>query len=362
MEWIEQNIDAYRIVAEILNELRGELRHGLESVHGRDWPRAGVPRATLERLIERKEREKSIDWYETEYQELTDYAGFEDLLELLEHNPQLLSEVRKLAPSTALLHARFLELEVMRSKLGLARPISENELSFLGTFHLRFRKALEAQRGTPPPPVAAAAEPRAVVEAAPTPAAKAAAATPVATVEIEEPPAAAEPEAAGVSHPGASPVTRPQVSSAPPAAQSQWPGAQPGGDAHPVASAEVAPPPVVPPPPERPAIDVALEGSDNRIIFRELYREVMEIAESLWTTDAPIQPRIWDKVRVSTWYEQNFSKRGLKPLSDFYEVVGQVWDRIRDNISRDELQEFLRRSNFAQLLLALRDMFQKNQL
>lgn len=347
MDEVEQNIDAYRIVFEILNEMRSMLRHELERVHGRDWPRAGLPRQVLERLIERKEKEKSIDWYETEYQELTDFAGFEDLLHILEHNPTLLGEVRKLAPSPALLHARFLELEVMCSKLGLARPISENELSFLGTFHVRFRKALEARQAAP--------------EADATPAPGTRAEAPAVedrgegvgvAVEIEEP-VDADPPPAAPTRP-----TPPPVAQVVPPADAAAPET-----VRPAASERLAPPNATPPPAGQPsAIDRALENNDHRAIFRELYREVMELAEGLWTTDVPGISRVWDKVRVSEWYELNFTRRGLKPLSDFYEVLSQVWERMQQGMARDELQEFLKRSNFAQLLLSLRDMFQKNQV
>jgi len=349
MDEVEQNIDAYRIVFEILNEMRSMLRHELERVHGKDWPRAGLPRQVLERLIERKEKEKSIDWYETEYQELTDFAGFEDLLHILEHNPTLLGEVRKLAPSPALLHARFLELEVMCSKLGLARPISENELSFLGTFHLRFRKALEARRAAPAEdtdPVAAVSPPAPAVENR--------AEGTDAAVEIVEPVDVVTPPADSPTKPAPPPVA--QVT--PPVA------AGTAGASGPTASERVAPPAAVPAPPagQLAVIDTALENNDHRTIFRELYREVMELAEGLWTTDVPGTPRVWDKVRVSEWYELNFTRRGLKPLSDFYEVLSQVWEKMHQGMARDELQEFLKRSNFAQLLLSLRDMFQKNQV
>jgi hypothetical protein len=155
MEWLEQNIDAYRIVSEILGELRLAVRQRLEQIHGEEWYKKGLPEGVFKRLIASKEREKSIDWYEGQYQEIMDYAVFADLLEILEHSPDLFPSFTSLAPSTALLNARFLELDVMRAKLGRARPISETELSFLGTFHLRFRKAAqEAKEETfdvPPP-------------------------------------------------------------------------------------------------------------------------------------------------------------------------------------------------------------------
>ena len=143
MEWLEQNIDAYRIVSEILGQLRIAIREGLERLYGDEWYRDGLPEEVFERLVAAKEREKSIDWYEGQYQQFMDYATFPDLIQILEQNAEHFRGFVALAPSPALLHARFLELDVMRSKLGRARPISESELSFLGTFHLRFRKAME---------------------------------------------------------------------------------------------------------------------------------------------------------------------------------------------------------------------------
>ena len=91
MEWLEQNIDAYRIVSEILGELRLAVRERLEKIHGDEWYKKGLPEAVFERLIASKEREKSIDWYEGQYQEIMDYAVFADLIEILEDSLDLIS-------------------------------------------------------------------------------------------------------------------------------------------------------------------------------------------------------------------------------------------------------------------------------
>jgi len=157
VEWLEQNLDAYRIIAEILKDLREVLRTELEQRHGKQWYQVGLPDGLLDRLVEIKEKEKAIDWYESEYQQIMSYAVFPDLLQILERNSDQFPHIMHLAPTTALLHARFLELEVMRSKLGRARPISETELAFLGTFHLRFRKAIDDFRSSTPAERAATA-------------------------------------------------------------------------------------------------------------------------------------------------------------------------------------------------------------
>jgi hypothetical protein len=377
MQWIEQNIDAYRIVGEILNTLRTTMRKELEVIHGRDWHRVGVQREIIDRLIERKEQEKAIDWHETEYQELIDYASFTDLLQMLENNPEILPQVARLAPSTALLHARLLELEVMRTKLGMCRPISETELSFLGTFHLRFRQAMEGGSDRTPPP-------RPAPEPTPEPELDSAKTTMVETAsEPEQEAQADEPEEAGSTgeDPGTQPIevarprpplreaSKPAADEAAAPAEASTAKTQP--ETEPETEAEAKTETEAEPKPDTrtksrltgpAALEAALEEQDHRVILRQLYKEVMTIAEGMWSNDTPPLPMVWEKVRVSEWYESNFSSCGLKPLSDFYDVISQIQDRSRDGMTRDQLQQFLKESNFAQLLLALRDMFQKNQI
>ena len=79
MEWIQLNLDAYRIVAEILHDLRVAVRKDLEHLHGNEWFRLGMSQEILNRLIDRKERENAIDWHDREYQELLDFMEFGDL-------------------------------------------------------------------------------------------------------------------------------------------------------------------------------------------------------------------------------------------------------------------------------------------
>jgi hypothetical protein len=346
MDWLEQNLDAYRIIAEILEDLRGILRLRLEQIYGSEWYKVGLPDGLLAQLIERKEQEKAIDWYESEYQQIMNYALFPDLLAVLEHNAQTLPQILRLAPTPSLLQARFLELEVMRAKLGRARPISETELSFLGTFHLRFRKAIEEHRSQ----TAASAPPPA--KPAPPP----------------PPPPPVEPARSATA--GAPPEPPPERPAPPP------PRPAPAQPAQPSPTARAA---TLTPPPAAPAVepevvevteaahqdlglDAALEGNHHQVVLRELYREVTSIAEGIWTKDIPPAARVWDRVSVSSWYSENFSGLGLRPLSDFYDIIAKVDHQMRTGVSRDELQRFLKEVNFAQTLLALRDMFQRNAI
>jgi hypothetical protein len=380
MEWLEQNIDAYRIVSEILGELRLAVRQRLEQIHGEEWYKKGLPEGVFKRLIASKEREKSIDWYEGQYQEIMDYAVFADLLEILEHSPDLFPSFTSLAPSTALLNARFLELDVMRAKLGRARPISETELSFLGTFHLRFRKAAqEAKEETfdvPPP-----------------------------SDQPEEEVAAAKPEEEVVSKPAPEPEPEPAVEDEPAPAASARPKRAVQTDVDTAATTEAArdrseervkasssveddiptnvlrddaaeaeeiedePAPQAKGPVDEISktigpkkLDEALSTNDHRTVLRELYREVTAIAEGVWSSEVTPAPLVWEQVTSSDWYERNFSRLGLQPLSVFYEVTAKVDKKVRGGAERKELQEFLKETNFAKTLLSLRDMFQANNI
>jgi hypothetical protein len=116
------------------------------------------------------------------------------------------------------------------------------------------------------------------------------------------------------------------------------------------------------PAPAELSLDAALEGNHHQVILRELYKEVTTIAEGIWTKDIPPAARVWERVSVSRWYEESFSSLGLRPLSDFYDTIAKVDQRMRAGVTRDELQRFLKEVNFAQTLLALRDMFQRNAI
>ena len=106
----------------------------------------------------------------------------------------------------------------------------------------------------------------------------------------------------------------------------------------------------------------AMEAKDSQAVLRRLYREVTGIAEGIWTTEAHPSTAVWDRVSTHPWYEENFSKLELRPQSDFYEIISQVRSRRQGGDAKPEIQTFLNESNFATVLLALRDMFQKNQI
>ena len=82
----------------------------------------------------------------------------------------------------------------------------------------------------------------------------------------------------------------------------------------------------------------------------------------MWSSEGTPAALVWEQVTSSDWYERNFSRLGLQPLSVFYEVTAKVEERVRGGAERKELQDFLKETNFAKTLLSLRDMFQANNI
>ncbi|MEX1308787.1 MAG: hypothetical protein AB1Z65_00035 [Candidatus Sulfomarinibacteraceae bacterium] len=368
MDWIEQNLDAYRVIAEILTDLRPLVRERLEARHGKEWFRDGIPTAIFERLIQNKEQEASIDWYENRYQEVISYAVFPDLYEIIIANPGLFDPVLKLAPSQSLLNTRFLELEVMRSKIGRARQVSEAEIGFLTSFHLRFRRAVQELIGDDsvrPAPGKPTAKPPKPEESAPEKPPERAAGPESPKVDSSADPDATE--TVVKETPGSS--GRPPMRMASPASAGQAEDkAEAEVELEPEPDAARADGPAEAPgePPPRETVGAilkrAMEKGDDRAVLREIYREVTGIAEVIWTTNEHPTTAVWERVSTNKWYEQNFSRLGLRPLSDFYELISQVREKRKGGAAKAEIQSFLNDSKFATILLALRDMFQSNNI
>lgn len=101
----------------------------------------------------------------------------------------------------------------------------------------------------------------------------------------------------------------------------------------------------------------ALQSGDDVTVLAGLYGEVTAIADGLWSDNSCPSPRLWELVRESPWYSENFTALRLKPVSDFYDLANSARERLLEGISRKQLQDFLKEHNFAQILLALRDLF-----
>jgi hypothetical protein len=370
MDWIDQNLDAYRVIAEILTDLRPLVRERIETKYGKEWFRDGIPEKVFERLILNKEQEASIDWYENRYQEVIGYAVFPDLFEIIIANPTLFGPILRLAPSQSLLNTRFLELEVMRSKIGRAREVGETEINFLTSFHLRFRRAVQELRGNPEegsapyevtvPEPGSKPVPR---EAAPakTDTSKSADKAPEIGVDDEKAKVADRPpEKSRPPQRFASPSVKEADAREEPepvevevdAADEPEGEAKNKGEGAESKTRETT----------STIIQRAMKGNDDQTVLREVYREVTGIAEVIWTTEEVPTTAVWDRVSTNPWYEAAFSRLELRPLSDFYDLISQVRAQRKAGVKKAEIQRFLNASNFATTLLALRDMFQRNHI
>jgi len=376
MDWIDQNLDAYRVIAEILTDLRPLVRERIEAAHGKEWFKDGIPEGVFENLIENKEQEASIDWYENRYQEVISYAVFPDLFEIILANHELFDPILKLAPSRSLLNTRFLELEVMRSKIGRGRQVSEAEINFLTSFHLRFRRAIQEIKAddSPVPKIAPVSKTQKVdtgsaqQETLPSEPEQDSAPitedepepteledTVIDDIQVEE-----EPVTPATKSPERPPMRMASPTATPEAATTEesTPHKQPVEGEEDSESDQAAEAPKR----ETPSATVkrGLEEGDDVAVLRELYREITGIAEVIWTTNELPTTRIWDRVSVTSWYESSFSRLQLRPLSDFYELISQVRKKRQDGASKKDIQSFLNDSKFANTLLSLRDMFQQN--
>jgi hypothetical protein len=324
-------LDAYRIISDNLRRVRAVLRQALEQLHGPHWEAVIEPMDRRTFLAQRREREISINWRRATADDLLEYGNFSDLYEFVAADKRLLERFATVARDEEVLRLRFLEIDSIFNRVAYARPISESEMELLINFDERLRRlgdgATVAQeivgdvpvhpplRETSPAPSMPPAQGFAAAPTAPTPS------------------------------PAAQPPSRPH------AAPTNTPAA-------PTPATPSPPPPPVPPSAVSPSrMKEALQAGDEVTVLTGLYGEVTAIADGLWSDTSCPSPRLWEMVRESTWYSENFTPLGLKPLSDFYDLAHTARGRLLDGMSRKQLQDFLKEHNFAQILLALRDLF-----
>ena len=320
------NTDAYRLVGECLFRIRHLLRDALRAIYGESWEN-GVPEERLGYLQQRRSREASNNWHLIDTSDVLDYAGFADLFEVIEANPQLQGLFSSLASDVNVLRIRFMELDTILTRIAYIREVADNEMNFLVTFDERIRKVVAAPKSFTPAPPGGNVRPARVTEPAAhgerkaePPADKPAAAPPTPTKEKKA-------EAAGRKP--AAPAPSPEVPETP-----EPEAAGPSND-----------------------LVAALAEHKDGAVLLALYGEITAIADGLWNQSTPPFPAVWEKVRESEWYHQRFATLGLKSVSDFYGLVDVARDRLSGGASRAEMQELLKERNFAQILLALRELF-----
>lgn len=307
MTQLDLNLDAYRLVADLLQRLRDGVRSRLRQLAGEGWEEQ-IPGDLRLFLSQRRLREQGVSWFRTDSCDLLDYASFLDLAEILAANPTLLEEADWLPTSgrEAMLRVRFLELDTIFQRVAYARPITEIEMELLAALAERLRKTFEAQEKAPP-------------------------STPPREKKT------AMPEAPAPQRPAALPSSPTPPPAPPVKADGQ--------------------PPVPPAPASKEALLEALEGGDTTKIMAALYREVVRAADAIFKEGRPPACPVWETVRESAWYEQNFRRLSLAPLSHFFDIVEDTKE-LACSASREEILEAVRNRGFAQTLLQLKELFQ----
>lgn len=332
----DYRLEAYRIISDNLNRVRAVLRDALQQLHGAAWEGLVEPMDRRTYLGQRRDREVSINWRRATADDLLQYGNFSDLYEFVAADGRLIERFAALARDAEVLRLRFLEVDAIFNRVAYARSISDSEMELLVNFDERLRRlgdGATAGHLTVEVPVDSQPEPVAPPTLLPP-------TTPPSAQPSPAPPAGSGARAvpAGVQ---SAPVPAAADTAAGPAA------------AAPASAGASIPPAAISPS----RLREALQAGDEGTVLAGLYGEVTSIADGLWSDTSCPSPRLWEVVRESSWYSDNFTSMGLKPLSDFYDLANTARGRLLDGSSRKQLQDFLKEHNFAQILLALRDLF-----
>jgi hypothetical protein len=358
--------EAYQILADLLVTIQRIMHRGLEKVSGKTWYLDGCPPGLFEQLVERKEKEKAIDRFSGEYQELITFASLDDLAAIIEYNSDLAKLLASLEPEGEPMIDRLREIEALRLKMAASVPFDDDDLEAITRYHREFRDSLTRRKRTPEevtPPTSAG-----VVDA---------------EVEEDDPRQedVAVPETEGDEAPDADigTVERPlefstQVATfdeiaevvgvpetAPPPEDSAD-GNEPLPDA--ASSTDL---PASPPEANDGAslvieVELAMAEDNDRQVLRVLHREVTGIAEGAFRKMLDIGHPVWDTVRSSGWYDMKKADLALAPLELFYTVVARAAEVQRSGAGYEAVKATLVDAEFSKLLLSLREMFMRQSL
>lgn len=299
---LDLNLDAYRLIADLLHRLRKTVRQELQAKAGDGWHEL-IPEDLRLFLTQRRQREQSVSWFHTDNADLLDYAAFADLAEILASQPDLLEKLDWLPLSgrEAMLRVRFMELDTIFQRVAYARPVGELELELLSNLGERVKKSLEPKEKTEG--TSSSAPPS----------------------KFTTPPPAVAPRQEAKAKPAPTPAAAPAVSNAPTNKATE--------------------------------LQQALTTGDIRTIMQALYREVVATADTIFKEGRSPACPVWEAVRESAWYAENFRRLSLAPLSHFFDIVEDAKELARQ-APREDVLEAVRNRGFAQTLLQLRELFQ----
>ena len=339
----ERNLDAYRTLGDILTALRVALRTELEKEFGPQWFAAALPAGILNRLVERKEKEKAVNAFDDSYYSLLEYADFEDLKEICLAHPTTVPFLKAFGGNRQICLTRFMELQGLHEKLAGLRTINKAELSFLQHLVRRLHQTVDLS-AYPEPDRSMWAErpdggndrPRATSDA-PAPAAE------PASAPAPAPQAPVAPVAIGVRRPEApSPVPEPTPPAPAPPHLAQTPAA-------PSAPGRLS------------VLEQALQNGEDKTILAALLTEVRQLSEHITDSQGPTTPPVLDMVSESPWYARRYAALGMRPMSDFYNLYLALRERLNDGAGNQELESFLQAHAYQQVMMAVGVFFQQNK-
>lgn len=346
MQWIETNLEAYRNLIELLVTMRTRLQEDLRASHGEQWFEGGIPEPVQERLALKKDREDTVAWYSSGGREFFDYVDFSDMIEILDGQAAGIELLAGVFPQQQILRARIMELQVLTQKLAHAHPVADEELSLLGNLRVRLNlPALQKERPSSEP--AAVLRQESPVPPPPAPASEAA--FPPAEAPAPEPAQPPAQPAVGTTAPTAQKPPVPSPKPVPVSIPTPAPRAIPRSEG----------PRSAPPTPSYDELLQALDRRQNPVILRALYAEIMAAAEAVWARGTSTSLKVWYAVRESPWYQDQFVPLGLKSVSDFYSIVEDMQATLGGSAPKDKVHGFLNSRAFAQVLLSLRELFQR---
>ena len=357
--------EAYQILADLLVTIRRVIHRGLEKVSGKTWYLDGCPPGLFEQLVERKEKEKAIDRFSGEYQELITFASLDELAEIIEYNGDLTKLLASLEPEGSPMIDRLREIEALRLKMAASVPFDDGDLEAITRYHREFRDSLTRRKRAPeevtPPPEASEVE-----------------------EDVQEEPSrddatADEVDEENDSSRGLATVKRANDFNTQVATFEELvefaggmkpvpePDEPPNDDEFLADIESSADLPVLPPGDLDNAdlvieVELAMAEDDNRGVLRVLHREVTGIAESAFRKILDIGHPVWDTVRSSGWYDMKKADLALAPLELFYTVVARAADVQRSGAGFEAVKASLDEAQFSKLLLSLREMFLRQGL
>ncbi len=388
MTALEQNVDAYQILADLIVTIRRIIRRGLEKVSGKTWYLDGLPDGLFDNLVARKERETAIDRFSGEYQELITFASLDDLAAIIEYNTELRKLLAALESEGTPIITRLREIEALRLKLAASVPFDDDELETLIRYHQEFRDSLTRRKqaageATPEPRPDEAAggkepddepedtsETAIEVEPAATPQHEpdqlrrgrefsTQAATFEELVDVVggvHPEDGATEATGGTRRTGTTAIEDARTKAA------ELVAAALGGD--------------TPEPefverraidreqtPDRPTtVDAerAMAADDDREVLAVLHHEITFVADRAFNGGLDAEHPVWEAVRSSGWYDLKKGDLALAPLELFYDIAERAREAQAADLEREAVREMLRESGFSKLLLSLREIFMRH--